>query len=173
MALGKARKPLDYTQALSRCASLCEKCEQCTPELLAKMSRWGVSRSDASKVIAELRRLRFVDNKRFARAYAHDKVCFSGWGRYKVIRGLIAKRLPREIVEIAMDGVEEEEYEDVLRRVVAARLREHGGEMPDYESRMKILRHVIQRGFEASMAVAELKRQLVELREASEEDEDD
>lgn len=162
MPSGKPRKPLDYSQALSRCAALCERSEQCTPDLLAKMARWGVGHSEAAKVIRELKSLRFVDDRRFARAYAHDKVCFSGWGRYKVLRGLMAKRLPRDIIDIAMDGVEEDEYRDVLRRVIAARLRQCGDGMPDYEERMKILRHAVQRGFEASLAVETLKKELAE-----------
>ncbi|MDE6378508.1 MAG: RecX family transcriptional regulator [Duncaniella sp.] len=174
MPLGKPRKPLDYSQALSRCASLCEQCEQCTPDLLAKMARWGVSHSDASKVISKLESLRFVDDRRFARAFAHDKVCFSGWGRYKVIRGLMAKRLPREIIDIAMEGVEEEEYLDVLRRVTASRLRRFEDEMPDYEERMKILRHLLQRGFESALAVKTLREELARHREeiAAREDEE-
>ena len=173
MITRKTKKPIDYAEALSRCATLCERCEQCTPDLREKMTRWGVNPSDSRKVIEELERLRFVDDERFARAYAHDKVCFSGWGRYKVIRGLIAKRLPRDIVDIAMDGIEEDEYISVLRRIIAAKIRILGNEAPSYEEKMKIIRHAMQRGFEGRQSVNALKYVLEKLKEEREAEEED
>lgn len=167
------RRNIDYNEALTRCAALCERCEQCTPDLLEKMKRWGTGTADARKVIERLEELRFVDDERFARAYAHDKVCFSGWGRYKVIRYLLAKRLPRETVAQAMDGVEEDEYSESLRRVIASKVRQTGTLYPDYESKMKIVRHAMQRGFEGKLAVAALREILGKLQAEAEADEEE
>lgn len=153
---------------------MCDRCEQCTPDLLEKMNRWGVSSRDAQRVIEELEDMRYVDDHRFVRAYAHDKVCFSGWGRYKVVRGLMAKRLSRQLIDEAMEGVEEEEYEDVTRRVTAAKLRQMRTDAIDYETKVKVLRHVLQRGFEMDVARRALREVLEQLeREREEEEEED
>lgn len=53
----KRRVPLTYENALSRAAGLCAKCEQCTPDILKKLSAWGLSASDANKVIKRLEEL--------------------------------------------------------------------------------------------------------------------
>ena len=83
----KRSRPLTYDEALSRAAALCAKCEQCTPDLRRKMDSWGLSASDICRAIGRLQELGFVDDSRFARAYAHDKLVFSGWGRKRLFRG--------------------------------------------------------------------------------------
>lgn len=147
------RKSLTLEQALSRCAELCSRCEQCTPDLRAKMLKWGLTMRDADKAISELERLRFVDDARFARAYAHDKLRFSGWGRRKITAGLWAKKLPRDIIAQSMDDIEAEEYEDVARHVISSKIKSLKECNLDYETKMKVVRHVMQRGFEGSLAV--------------------
>ena len=166
------KKPVDYQEALARCAELCNRCEQCTPDLIEKMKRWGLGYRDAQKVIEELEEMRYVDDHRFVRAYAHDKVCFSGWGRYKVERGLMMKRLPRTLVGEAMEGVEEEEYHDVACRVTASKLRQLRTDNPDYETKVKVLRHVLQRGFEMDVARRALREVLERLEREREEEEE-
>ena len=88
----KRQTPLTYENALSRAAALCAKCEQCTPDILKKLSSWGLSQSMSSKVISRLIELNFVDDVRFSKAYAHDKLHFSCWGRRKIQQGLKSVR---------------------------------------------------------------------------------
>ena len=63
----RRQPPLTYENALSRMAALCAKCEQCTPDLLKKMSSCGVSAGVAAKVISRLIELKFVDDRRFSK----------------------------------------------------------------------------------------------------------
>ncbi len=145
------RRPLTYDDALNRVASLCSKCEQCSPDLIKKMKGWGVSDSDIRRIISRLEEMRFLDDERFARAYAHDKLRFSGWGRMKIARGLWAKRLPRDIIDMAIAEIDEEEYNDVAMRVMSSRCRLNPGLLDSYEDRVKLLRHGVSRGFEISL----------------------
>lgn len=148
----KSKRILTPDEALSRAAGLCAKCEQCTPELRKKLASWGIFLSDADKIIRKLEEMRFVDDARFARAYAHDKLAYSGWGRNKIIQGLWAKRLDRECIDASMDDIDDEEYEDVCTRVIRSKIRLSKDGLSTYESKMKILRHAVQRGFEARLA---------------------
>ena len=92
----RPRKILTPAEALARAAALCDKCEQCSPDIIRKLAAWGISASDSAKIIERLRQTRYLDDMRFARAYAHDKMAYSGWGRNKILQGLWAKRLGRE-----------------------------------------------------------------------------
>lgn len=148
----KSKRILTPDEALSRAAGLCAKCEQCTPELRKKLATWGIFPSDADKIIRKLEEMRFVDDARFARAYAHDKLAYSGWGRNKIIQGLWAKRLDREYIDASMDEIDDEEYESVCRRVIASKIRLSKDGLSTYESKMKILRYTVQRGFESRLA---------------------
>ncbi|WP_302062747.1 regulatory protein RecX [uncultured Duncaniella sp.] len=150
-------RSLNYEQALSRTAELCSRCEQCTPVLRKKMSTWGVPAGDADRVIRKLEELNFVDDFRYARAYAYDKLEYSGWGRNKIIQGLWAKRLSRAAIEQSLSEIEDEQYVDIARRVIKAKIRQSKEGVSTFDSRMKILRFAMQRGFEARIASSLLK----------------
>lgn len=116
------------------------------------MSARNLPAGDIDRVIRELERMNFVDDDRFARAYAHDKLVFSGWGRKKIIQGLWAKRLPKSSIDQAMDEIEEEEYTDVATRVIQSKIRMSKDGVSTYESKLKILKYAMQRGFECAVA---------------------
>ncbi len=166
----KRTKPLTAEEALSRAAGLCARCEQCTPDLLKKMAAWGLSGNDAQKVITQLERMNFVDDSRFARAYAHDKLAYSGWGRNKIIQGLWAKRLSRDDIDQSMDEIDEEEYASVAERVIRAKIRLSKDGIATYESKLKILKFAMQRGFEPRLASSIINRIAHEQAEHEEEE---
>ena len=148
----KSKRILTPDEALSRAAELCDRCEQCTPDLRKKLASWGVFQADVDKIIRQLEQMNYVDDARFARAYALDKLMYSGWGRNKIIQGLWAKRIDREYIDASMDDIEDEEYESMCRRVIKSKIRMSKDGISTYESKMKILRYAAQRGFETRLA---------------------
>lgn len=151
--------------ALSRAAALCAKCEQCSPDIEKKLSNWGLSHDSAQKIISELKRLRFLDDERFVRAYAHDKLHFSGWGKRKIAQGLWVKRLSRELIDVAFDEFDDDEYRAIAVRVLKAKLPAIKEGIESYEGKMKLLRFGVQRGFEVSLVADIVKRLAAKLKE--------
>lgn len=153
----KRRSPLTYENALSRAAGLCAKCEQCSPDILKKLDGWGLTAADASRVIRRLEELNFLDDVRFAKAYAHDKLHFSGWGRRKIQQGLWLKRLPESVIRQACDGFEEEDeataYREIARRVINAKVRQIEEWPLSRESKLKVVKFAMGRGFEYPLIV--------------------
>lgn len=156
----RPRKILTPAEALARAAALCDKCEQCSPDIIRKLAAWGIPASDTAKIIERLRQTRYLDDMRFARAYAHDKMAYSGWGRNKILQGLWAKRLGREYIEASCDELDEEEYNDIARRVIRSKVRSLPEGLSTYENRMKVMRFGVQRGFEARL-VSQIINRLV------------
>ncbi len=160
-----AKKPISIENAMSRAAALCAKCEQCSPEIEKKLMAWGVTQNGVQKILSELKRLRFIDDERFVRAYAHDKLHFSGWGKRKIIQGLWAKRLPREVIEVAFDECDEKEYGLIAFKVLKSKLPSIKEGIGCYEGKMKLLRFGVQRGFEVGLVgniVKKLAEKMVE-----------
>lgn len=158
----RPRKILTPAEALARAAALCDKCEQCSPDIIRKLAAWGISASDTAKIIERLRQTRYLDDMRFARAYAHDKMAYSGWGRNKILQGLWAKRLGREYIEASCDELDEEEYNDIARRVIRSKVRSLPEGLSTYENRMKVMRFGVQRGFEARLVSQIINRLILE-----------
>ena len=105
-----------------------------------------------------LHRRRFVDDARFARAFARDKSRFQGWGRRKIENELRLRRIPAPAIAEAISEVDQQDYTDKAAAVLARKAA--GMERPlSYADRTKLMRFMLTRGYEASLA-AELLRQL-------------
>lgn len=163
----KRKAPLTFENALSRAADLCARCEQCSPDILKKLDSWGINASDSAKIIRRLEELKFLDNLRFAKAYAHDKLHFSGWGRRKIRQGLWAKRLPTDIIDQAFDDIEEEddEYRAIALRVIKAKIRQLKEWPLSRESKLKVVKFAMTRGFEYPLIVDIFRTEIARMTE--------
>ena len=163
----KRTAPLTFENALSRAADLCARCEQCSPDILKKLDSWGINASDSAKIIRRLEELKFLDNLRFAKAYAHDKLHFSGWGRRKIRQGLWAKRLPTDIIDHAFDDIDEEddEYRAIALRVMKAKIRQLKEWPLSRESKLKVVKFAMTRGFEYPLIVDIFRTEIARMTE--------
>ena len=115
-----------------------------------KMLRHAMDHADIEKVLELLETESFLDERRYARAFANDKVRFSGWGKFKICEALKAKRLPLPLIEKALEEVGEEDYLEALRKT--ARSAAKSLDLSLRENRVKLYRHLLSRGFESDIA---------------------
>ena len=141
-------KNLSENEALLRLSALCSSGEHCTFELLEKMRRWQLSEEQQASVMAYLENHHFVDDERFARAFALDKIRYNKWGRRKVEQALWAKHIDEAIRRRVLDEIDEAEYIKVLRPLLKSRKRSTKA-ASDYELNMKLMRFALGRGFAA------------------------
>ena len=96
--------------ALGKATALCSQSEHCKAQIMEKLSLWGVSVQDAYNIMDYLVKEKYIDNKRFARAYCHDKFCYNHWGRIKIRQMLCHLRLSDEEIEEGMQTINDEDY---------------------------------------------------------------
>lgn len=136
--------------ALDRLERMCVKAEHCTWEMRSKMRQWRIDDSDAEKIIESLVGRRFVDDARFARSFVHDKFSFSGWGRRRILLELRQRRIPADAIAEAMECIDPADYEALALR----QIRRKVATLPqplDYDSRVKVFRFAVSRGFEPDL----------------------
>lgn len=134
-------------------ADLCARSEQCEADIRQKLYRLGLSSADVQSVVEALISGRFIDNARFAKAFARDKCRFSAWGRNKIRLALMARRISSADISEALDAIDPHDYSEALRRTAAAKARGMDLDGPDNrDNRMKLFRHILSRGFESDLA---------------------
>lgn len=148
------KKPITAEAAFERMASLCARSEQCEADIRQKLFRMGIPPAQAAEIIDSLIGQRFIDNERFARAFANDKCRFSGWGRHKIRMALSAKRIGAADIALALDSIDPGDYTDALSRVASAKARGMDLNGPEgRDSRIRLYRHILSRGFESDFAM--------------------
>ena len=140
------KKEKTEEEAFLQLAALCANAEHCQYEMLEKMKRWELSDEAQARVMARLIEERYVDDRRYARAFVKDKIRYNKWGHRKVQQGLWMKRIDKEIQDEVLDEIDEKEYLDVLKPLLKQK-RKSIKANSDYELNQKLVRFAYGRGF--------------------------
>ena len=141
---------LSKEQALAKAASLCSCREYCTSQMQERLLSWGISDRDTEDIICYLIKEKYIDNKRFSRAYCHDKFCYNHWGRVKIRQMLRHLRLSDEEIAEGMEAIPEEDYLQALTDALRQKDRTLR-ETDPYQRKGKLVRHLLSRGFEMDL----------------------
>ena len=149
-------KTLTPPEALHRAAALCSSAEHCIADIREKLSRWGIGEPDARTIVERLVQERFIDEERYAIAFAKDKFRFSGWGRIKIRYALQQKRIGNSDIVNALSLIDEEAYTTRLVDLLEKKSRSIHDEDVEIR-RSKLLRFAASRGFETELVFHILK----------------
>ncbi len=150
----KRRQP-SRDEMLLRMAGLCAASEQCVSGIKAKVLKAGLTPEDADAITLYLVENKYIDDLRFARAFAADKVRFSGWGRMKIRMALRLKGISDGYVADAMSYIKESDYSEALSKAISAKARQL--DLSDVADRQRLYRHLASRGFESQVIVAAIR----------------
>ncbi|NPD93240.1 regulatory protein RecX [Xylanibacter muris] len=137
---------LTEREALLRLTSLCSQAEHCSYEMEEKMRRWGLGPEEQAGIMKYLIDNKFIDDRRFARVFAIDKIRYNKWGSRKVDQAMWAKHIDEEIRRETLAGIDEKEYMDVLRPLIKNKRKSIKTEN-EYEMNTKLIRFALGRGF--------------------------
>jgi regulatory protein len=129
---------LSKAEWLSKAQAYCARAEHCAADVRRKLYEWGAPADLFDFIEENLYKNNFLDDKRFCRAYVHDKVAYQSWGRMKIQAGLRALQLPEPATQEALKNIDETEYFSNLRKLISQRRS---------DSEDKRLRFLLQRGF--------------------------
>lgn len=132
-------------------AHFCSRQERAIAEVEAKLHSESISEEDKNQVIKELLKQGFLNEHRFAKAFVHDKFRLNGWGKVKIAYMLRAKHVAGDVIEEALEQIDRDDY-NVLARSLAERKKRELGKASPLEQQQKIVRFLIQRGFEPGIA---------------------
>ena len=127
-------------------AALCAQAEHCQWEMGEKMRKWEIPEEAQARIMERLVKERYVDDERFARAFAKDKVRYNKWGRRKVEQALWQKHIDEDIRKNVLNEIDDEEYLSVLRPLLKQK-RKSIKAQNDYELNQKLMRFALGRGF--------------------------
>ena len=147
----KIKRDKTPEQALASLMRLCAKTERSSGDAMRLMRRWGVSDTDARRVLDRLVRDRFIDDRRYAEAFVREKMNLSGWGTYKIGATLRSKGISQTIITQAMEQLDGADMHERLIALLAKRLRTLRAKSP-FDARNKLLRYALSQGYDYATA---------------------
>ena len=97
----------DITKTLNNLRRQCSRREYCTADILKKaLKSLEGDREEAERVLRTLVQEKYVDDRRYAEAYAREKSAISGWGEVKIKYMLSAKGIAKEVISEALTEID-------------------------------------------------------------------
>jgi regulatory protein len=139
-----------YITLLSKTMALCSRRELCVSDIQAKLESWGLGMAESEKIIQRLIKENFINEERYASAFAKDKFRYNKWGKIKIGFQLKSKKIPATVIKEALDTIDDDTYISVLKDLIKNHKRGVKARN-DYEMKSKLLRFGLSRGFESSL----------------------
>lgn len=137
-------------QAKLKAQSYCAYQERSQQEIRDKLYSWGLSPTDVETVIAELIVDDFLNEERFAHAYASGKFRMKNWGRHKIKQGLLQKSVSTPLIAAALEKIDEDTYRDTLRALLEKKVRTVTEKDP-YKRKYKLIQYAQAKGYEKDL----------------------
>lgn len=128
-------------------AAMCSRREYCEYDIREKLKKSQLDDSDITAIINELKERNFINNERFATAYAKDKFQFNGWGKRKIAMMLSFKNIDDDTISNAINNIEQDPYKEKCLALLKSKAKSIKAENLS-ELKNKLLRFSIGRGFD-------------------------
>jgi len=136
------------TEALrGKAAAYCSVAEHCRREVREKLFNWGATEDQVGEVLEYLEKESFLDETRYANAFANDRMRFQGWGRQKIRAGLQQKGIDGNTADAAIAQLDAEEYTRQLHSLAEKKMRDLRTDGNPDIRRQKLFRFLASRGF--------------------------
>ena len=136
----------EFAKVLDRLQTQCVKREYCRSEIFRKaMTALEGDKDTAERLVASLVEDRFVDDSRYAAAFAREKARLAGWGPVKISFALAAKGISKDVASKALREVEPEEADRRMLSVLETKYRSLKG---DPQEKFKLIKFGLTRGYE-------------------------
>jgi regulatory protein len=155
----KTKKIIDEKAARAKAEHYCSYQERSQQEVRDKLYEWDLHANAVENIISGLITDNFLNEERFAKAYAQGKFRQKGWGKNKIKQGLKFKRVPDVLIKKALQAIPDDYYLLMLQKVLTKK-NAVVTEKDTYKRSYKLQQYAISRGFENDL-VADVLREMV------------
>ncbi len=140
-------KKLTPGQAVARIRKYCAYQERAQQEVRDKLYSFGLFSKEVEAIIADLIEEGFINEERFALAYARGKFRIKKWGKIKISAALKARKISVYCIREALDSIDHTEYTNTLDELIQKRFKK----IKEPNALLKnnlVAKHVISMGYE-------------------------
>jgi regulatory protein len=149
-------KKLTPQQALEKILRYCAYQERSHLEVKKKLYDYGLFRSEVDELLAHLVTEGFLNEERFARAFAGGKFRMKKWGRIKIVHELESKGVSKNCIKAGLKEIDPVQYEETLRNLLEVKYRQIDDDNL-FVLRDKSAKYAIQKGYEPDLVWSLMK----------------
>lgn len=147
-------------QALKKLEHYCAYQERCHSEVKSKLYDYGLNTSDVDKVTAHLIAENYLNEERFAIAFAGGKFRVKDWGKVKIKYELKSRQVSDYCIRKALAEIDLDDYENKLAKLAEKKWQSTKARTV-WDKMAKTTTYLMQKGYESDLVrvvVNELKK---------------
>lgn len=144
------KKPIDPVQALSKAEQFCAYQERSHKEVRTKLYSYGLYKKDVEDILTQLITSGFLNEERFAKAFAGGKFRMKKWGRNKIENELNHRDISKRCIQIGLKEIDESDYRKALLDLIKKKNKTITENNP-FKRRNKLAVFVIGKGYEPEL----------------------
>lgn len=135
----------DPKKVADRLRGLCSRREYSSSDIMKKaMNALDGDAAESEKIVSMLIEEGYVDDRRYASAFARDKSSIAGWGSVKIRYMLSSKGISKDVIGEALQEIDDAKAVARLDKIIANKA---GSLKDDPRKRLKLLRFALGRGY--------------------------
>ncbi len=136
-----------FKEAIQKLEKYCAYQERCQLEVMNKLKTMGINSTEAAEICLHLVQNNFLNEERFALAFAGGKFRQKQWGLKKIEMGLKAKKISSYCIEKALQSIDPKLYKNTLYKS-AEKYWMMVKFKTEYERQAKTIQYLRSRGFD-------------------------
>ena len=155
-----SKKTYTLEEATSRLESYCAYQERCHKEVRQKLWEMKMIPKAQEIIILHLLKHNFLNESRFAQAFARGKFNHKKWGKQRIIRELKFRDISKYNIDLGLKEISEEDYTNTFNTLAEKRFLQLSSEKNLQKKRKKFTDYLLYRGWE-SFLVYDKVRELI------------
>lgn len=143
-------KSYTVAEATQKLESYCAYQERCHEEVLQKLKSLNMIPQAIDAIIGHLIEHNFLNEERYARAFARGKFRIKKWGRRRIVQELKLRAISRYNIEAALKEIDETAYAETFNNL-AEHLWQASSESNLFKKKKKVLDALLRKGYESNL----------------------
>lgn len=133
--------------AQAKMEAICSRREYCSADIREKLRRYLLPEEAVEEIISSLKSNRYLDDSRYAAAFARDKASLAGWGTKKIEFALRRKGVSADVIKGALQEVDSLKATERMEEVVLRKWKSLSREEDMEKRRIKTIKFGMGRGY--------------------------
>ncbi len=155
-----SQKTYTVEEATSKLEGYCAYQERCHKEVNQKLREMRMIPEAIDVIILHLLQHNFLNETRFAQAFARGKFNHKKWGKQRIVRELKFRDISKFNIDLGLKEISEEDYVNTFNELAQKRFLQLNSEKNLQKKRKKFIDYLLYRGWE-SFLVYDKVRELI------------
>ena len=145
-------------KATQKAKQYCAYQERNHDEVRQKLYTYGLYQDQVNSVLSQLIDENYLNEERYAIAFAGGRFRVKDWGRIKIKYELKKHQVSEYCIKQALLNISEEEYQQKLEKLATIKLKSLKGEKNEFIKKKKLQSYLMQKGYESYLINERLQK---------------